>query len=212
MTGINNLCKTYLNRNLVLFLCKFMIKTKVGILKKYKNKYSLYKINRDYNSSKRVGAACNLSDAKSIGLIYNATNAESFEIVKKFFDDLKEHVDGVWVLGYIDKKNFNDPEVRPHGFTFYNKKDVNWYNKPIGETAYRFIEKPFDILIDLDFDNMLAVKYVVVKSAAGFKVGRHEKVMPDFYDLSLTLDNDHKNSMSYFIEQVEVYLNMIKPN
>jgi hypothetical protein len=179
------------------------------MLEKYKKSYGLRKMIKEYNSFKRTTIACNLTDAKTIGITWNIAT-DYFDTIKDFVSELKGQNKKVIVLGYIDNKENNGIEMQLPEFIFFNKKDLNWYYKPIGENAVNFIKSTFDILIDFDFENTLPIEYAVAKSNAKFKVGKNEGNSPNLYDLSLVISNESKNILPYFIEQLKKYLNMVK--
>ena len=49
-----------------------------------KYKYGLYRLRKDFRKPEDNAIACNLKQAKSIGIIYNATKQEDFILVKDF--------------------------------------------------------------------------------------------------------------------------------
>lgn len=129
---------------------------------------------RTYIKSKaREVIACNVKEAKSIGILFNATHQISFEIVKAFVKDLSTKKNSVDVLGYVDSKQLIDHYLYRKGFDFFTQGQLNWYYKPNAPNVEKFIEKPFDILIDLSLDDPFPIHYIIACSQAKFKVGRY---------------------------------------
>src|SRR4030043_1471026 len=99
-------------------------------------------------SLKRNIKVCNISEAKSVGIIYNATNAVSFEIIRDFTKILMQKKIEVSILGYVNSKKLIDHYLYRKGFDFFSQNDLNWYYRPVSAVTEEFIRKPFDILID----------------------------------------------------------------
>ncbi len=180
------------------------------MFKSFKYKHGTKKLQKEFLNSKRITKVVNLSEAQSIGIVYNAAVLENFEIIKSFVNELKAKIPKILALGYVDQKELGENHIKPEGFSFFCQKDTNWYHKPVEQSVIDFINTPFDILIDFDLNNMLPVKFVVAASKSAFKVGHFEKTQYNYYDLTFNLDEAQKNSLSYFIEQLKIYLNMIK--
>ena len=177
---------------------------------KFKYNHGIRLLVKEYNNFSRICKACNLSEAGKIGIIYNATNHDNFNTIKSFVNYLKSDTPEVTAMGYVDRKELGDSHIKPSGFSFFCKKDLNWHMKPIEESIINFINTNFDILIDFDFQETLPMKYVVAESRSTFKVGRSgSDKYNKFYDLTLNINND-PDIHTYFIEQLKIYLNMIK--
>ncbi len=180
----------------------------MNILKGIKKRIALYKLRKDYAKKKLNAVVCNLQNAKNVGIIYDATNEHEFKTVKNFVIELKKEVPNVQTLGYVDKNDLDGFHLQPKEFGFFCKKEVNWYQKPKEEAIEDFTNTDFDILIDLQLIECIPLRFILAQSKAKFKVGRRPLRVDDFYDLMLEINP--YSSMSYFTEQVYIYLNMIK--
>ncbi len=189
---------------------------------KYKYKYGLYRLKKDFRKPEHDAIACNLKKAKSVGVIYNATKQEDFNLVKNFVIRLSERVPHVKALGFVDQKELADFHIQPLEFSFYCNSDLNWYFKPDEDSVNEFVQKQFDILIDLNLSEQLAVRFVLAESASKFKTGRFCTIVPNYYDLMISLPEEEKqvsddekkeeiNLLELLIKQTEHYLLMINP-
>lgn len=124
-------------------------------------------------NKKRDVTACNVEEAKSIGILFNATHQVSFEIVKALVKDLSTKKNTIDVLGFVNSKQLIDHYLYRKGFDFFTQSQLNWYYKPIVENVQKFIDKPYDILIDLSLDDPFPIHYIIACSRAKFKVGRY---------------------------------------
>jgi hypothetical protein len=129
--------------------------------------------------------ACNLDDARYIGVIYNATEYVSFEIIKDLVKQLSDRTAKVSVLGYVDSKKLIDHYLYRKGFDFFSKSDLNWYYKPVSLTAVQFIGEQFDLLLNLSLEDHFPIHYITTLSPALFKAGRYT---PDDESLDFMID------------------------
>lgn len=130
-----------------------------------------YVLQKNTRSRKRKVQSCNLQQAKSIGVLYNATEVFSFEIVKDLVKQLSETAKEVMVLGYVDSKQMIDHYLYRKGFEFFTRTHLNWYYRPVSDSIDPFINKEFDILLNLNLDETYPVKYILAMSKAKFKAG-----------------------------------------
>jgi len=124
-------------------------------------------------SANRKINLCTLSEAKSIGIIYDATEYISFEIVRDLVKQLSHNSISIMVLGYVESKKLIDHYLYRKGFNFFCKTDLNWYYKPVSSQTDQFINEPFDILINLSLDYKFPIHYICSASKATFKTGRY---------------------------------------
>jgi hypothetical protein len=144
----------------------------MNIIEKARNYWGKKAIDSQYiNTASRKVAACNIKDAESIGILFNATDQVSFEIVKELVKDLTTKKNSIDVLGFVDSKQLIDHYLYRKGFDFFTRKQLNWYYKPEAENVKIFIEKPFDLLINLSLDEPYPILYILASSMAKFKAG-----------------------------------------
>ena len=78
----------------------------------------------------------------------------------------------VGFLSYVGEEEKSTPNwlVKKLDSGYFCKSDLNWHGWPVKEFE-AFTDTPFDILIDLELEPVLPLKFVVRKSTAGMKVG-----------------------------------------
>ncbi|MCB0401196.1 MAG: hypothetical protein KDD41_03875 [Flavobacteriales bacterium] len=151
--------------------------------------------------------AFNIEQASSIAIIYNATNRSDADLVKKLVHFLKEERKEVLALGYINTKDSSEL-VKPHlNYSYFDKKDLNKSLIPKGSTIDNFIQKPFSILIDLNYKPCFPIEYITTLSRAKFKVGASGGYRDEACDL--TIDIHQNKSLEFLIIQIRHYLQMI---
>ena len=168
------------------------------------------KLKKEKKRLKRSVKAFSLSNASTIGILYNATNRNEYEVVKKFIHYLKEERKDLLALGYIDSKNSSEL-VKPHlNYQFFDNTTLSKRMIPGGSDVKNFIEKPYSILIDLNTTDCFPLEYICSLSKARFKVGAIGDYRNEVCDL--TIDISQKNNLEYLIIQIKHYLKMIQPS
>jgi len=152
----------------------------------------------------RVRAVCNVKDAKHIGIIYNATEFISFEIIKKLVKDLSTDSKKISVLGYVDSKKLIDNYLYRKGFDFFSKNELNWYFKPISSNVEQFMKEPFDLLINLSLEDHFPIRYITALSPATFKTGMYT---PHETALDLMIDIEKEKQTMRSLKREIVYVN-----
>jgi hypothetical protein len=142
-------------------------------------------------SIKRNPKVCNINEAKSVGIIYNATNSVSFEIIRDFTRILMQKKIEVSVLGYVHSKKLIDHYLYRKGFDFFTKNNLNWYSRPKSDTVDDFIKKPYDILINLSLEKYYPIQYVLALSPSTFKVGKYFNE-PNYMDMMIDIEKEKK--------------------
>jgi hypothetical protein len=158
-------------------------------------------------SPKRNRRYVSLFQAKSVGVIYDATNRMDYEKVKDLIHYLKESQKKVIALGFINSKDPAQMLAAMLQFRYFNQADLNWFMKPQGNEVDNFIEVEFDILIDLSLDYSYPLNYICRLSRANLKVGREQENGIKYYDM--LIDVSKKKTTEYFILQVKHYLKLI---
>jgi len=162
----------------------------------------------------RDAAFHNYSTAKSAAVLFDASKQQELSAVRKYIKELENKGLKVDALGYENAKEISDFNQAHANIIYISNKELNWYLKPNSEDALAFMEKPFDILIDLSTETEFSIQYLVALSKAQFKVGcvktaknPKEKEI-NYYDFMLQLNE--RKELSFLLKQLEHYLGLIK--
>lgn len=191
------------------------------MLNKLKYKYGLFRLKNDFRKPEKNAVVCNLANAKSVGIIFEADKIEKFNLIKNFLIKLKKEIPVVKALGFVNNKKLENFHLQPLDFSFFCLNDLNFYFKPNETSVSEFVDKKFDILIDLTINDLLPVKFVLAMSEAMFKVGRFTGQEPVHYDIMFKIADENLiddenydyeiNKIKLLINNVENYLKIIKP-
>ncbi len=171
-----------------------------------KQKVGKWVFQRELRINKRTKEVCNLSSAKSIGVLYDATTEEGIKSIQPFisyFFNLKKDVKA---LGYVNSKDLSYYHIPKLQYDFFYKKDLNWYYKPQNYLIDNFVKKEYDILINLCDSSVIPIKYLVASSIAHFKIGIYQENY-EIYDLMISLKED--KSLEKLMEEIKHYINLI---
>jgi hypothetical protein len=175
----------------------YKIRTIVG---NYFLKEKLIKTNRERKIT-------NLKDAKKIGVLYTLDDVPDYEAISEFVAGLQHDHKEVKALGFVKNKNLIARFLPKLSFDFFSEKDLNWFFKPVHIKVKDFIEKEFDILIDLSLKDSLPLKFISALSMAHCRVGRFSEANSVCYDIMLDLSKPV--SLNEYMLQIIHYLTVI---
>lgn len=155
-----------------------------------KNHIGFLILEKKLRNQHRKVVVCNIQYAQHIGIIYNATDFVSFEIIKDLAKKLSQH-STVSILGYVNSKKLIDHYLYRKGFDFFSRNDLNWYYKPVCEVTEAFVRKTFDILIDLSLEKYYPIQYIVALSPSAFKVGKFSE-NEKYLDLMIDMEKENE--------------------
>lgn len=153
---------------------------------------------------KRVPFFENFTSVKTVGILFNATENENLELVKRYVRYLKEEGKKVKVIGFFSTKEIPDITYSRVEYDFFSKKDLNWYLKPALDED--FINQEFDLLIDLNIHEDFPLYYIAALSKAKFKIGRYS-AGNSIYDLMIEVPLD--KGIKYLLRNIDHYLLLI---
>ena len=116
----------------------------------------------------------NIDLVKKIGIVWDASSVGDFVSLTKFHQKMSERNIEVKILGYYPGKNLPDQYTAIRYLTCMRRDEINFFYLPVSPEAETFINSRFDILIDINFKNLLPLKYLSSLSKAALKVGLSE--------------------------------------
>jgi len=112
------------------------------------------------------------------------------------------------VFGYFDGKTIPENFLYLKDFDFITQQDLNFLFIPKGPTVDKFINEPFDMLIDCNINSFFPVEYISQLSMAKCKVGIMREGGEACYDLMI--DITKKKKLEYFLENLEIYVSNLR--
>lgn len=164
---------------------------------------------RELSLTKRHRKYISLMDADNIGILYDASEEKNYDVVYNFVRILIEQQKKVKALGFVNNS------IIPHychprlSFDYFTLKDLNWYKKPVGHFVRDFISNEFDMIINLDVNNISQLTYITGVSIAHFKVGKFLEKNKECFDLMIDLKE--QSSIETLLKEINHYLNILRP-
>ncbi len=179
------------------------------ILKKIKHSIARYYLKNKLKKNTRERRLISLKDAKDIGILYLFTNEQDYMAISKLVKLLQDQNKRVKALGFVKQKHLTKRFLPKLSYDFFSQKDINWYGKPSNIFIKDFIEKDFDIIIDMSLQDNYPLQYISAVSKARLKVGRFGENNSDIYDVMI--QNKKNTRLDKYINEVYHYLSILKP-
>jgi hypothetical protein len=173
-----------------------------------RKKIGTRQLRSEYRNMRRTPKVFNLATAQSVAIIYRCDNEEKFAAVKKYIRHLKEEegIKRLMALGYVEDKVLPEFARSQLEFDFFCKADITWNFRPGGNAVKNFCNETFDILIDLEREEIIPLRHILNRSKGRFKVGYYTEEFKHFYDLMIDVRTPE---LMDYIAQVNHYLSII---
>lgn len=158
--------------------------------------------------TKRKVHYSDISEVKKIGIVWDASKSREFISLSRFHQKMSEKNIEVKVFGYFPGKNLPDQYTAIRFLTCIKYDEINFFYHPVSPESTIFIQQRFDVLIDINFDKLLPLRYISSLSNAGFKVGLFESGGTNSpFDLMMEIKTPV--DVDNYLGQILQYLEMI---
>jgi hypothetical protein len=157
---------------------------------------------------KRTRYKGNLVNAKTMGLVWDATDPDELQVLSQFQQKMAERNIDVKILGYYPGKKLPDKLTAIRYLICLKKEDINLTYRPASREAEVFANTGFDILIDINFKDVFPLRYISSLSRAGLKVGIFDQGS-DQSPFDLMMEFNKTTDINTYLTQVIYYLEMI---
>lgn len=143
-------------------------------------------------------------EVKKIGLLFGIVSKEEFGMIQDLSQYLISKGKEVISIGYYPGKDLPDYCIAAKSGYCFNQRDVSFLEFPKTDFLRKYIQIPFDLLINLCQDDHLPLKYTATLSRAKIKMGITRGNDQGCYDI--TIQPEKKLSLDKAIENVFHYL------
>ena len=150
----------------------------------------------------------NFKLVKSIGIVWDASNEQEFQALAKFHQQMQERNIDTQIIGYYDGKNLPDRYTAIRYLSCIRKHEINLFYIPKSDDAQVFINKKFDVLIDINFDKLFILRYITLISNALLKAGLSESEN-NSAPFDLMMEIKKPVSIDNYLKQIVQYLEMM---
>lgn len=160
-------------------------------------------IKRELSRRNTIPETLDFNKVRTIAILFDGTQPENEVIVKDFISQLTKKGKEVELLGYVptNLKSLNAD------FNSFCKNDLDFFRFPKSQRVDEFIDKPFDILINLAATNHMQLDFIAALSNAKLRVGPYTD-RTHCYDLMI--DHNEKSNLNSYIKQIDFFLNRMK--
>lgn len=154
-----------------------------------------------------------ITDAKAIGFIFNANEKgikEAVTLLEKQLQSRKINFQGV-AMDLSDTQE-GDPKFQsdPYVINLY-KTDTDWVGIPSHDLLTKFLDRHFDIFIDLTLESIFSLDYILEKANSTVIVG-YNPDKESKYDILIRSGNSILPKLSEYVLNTIEYLTTIKSN
>lgn len=175
-------------------------------LNNLRNKIGKYFLNQELIGFTRARGFDGFENSKSIGILFDATQKEDLELVIRYVKYLKDHKKRIKAIGFFQGKTIPEMVFSKLEYDYFTKKDLNWYFKPMPCFVEQFIKEDFEILIDLNLDQVYPLNYISCLSNAKFKIGKFQEGNTNF---DFMIDVPEDKGIKYFLRNLDLYIQQI---
>lgn len=179
----------------------------MSVLYKIKEIAANHYLRKHLPKNKRFRKIVNLNDAKTVGIIYELKDEQTYNYIARFIKLLQDKQIDVKAIGYFDGNIRPIYAIEKLSLDYYDRKDLNWYGKPKSNYVSDFCKTDFDILIDVSLLDTFQTKYIAAFSKAKFKVGKDGENSKTIFDLMININS--KSTLDEFITLIIHYLSII---
>jgi len=151
--------------------------------------------------------AINIKNAKSIGILYLASDKEVCELVKRYVKHLHQYSVKISTLGYYKSKNLHHDLTPKLEYDYFCEKDLNIQLRPNCSVFNNFVENSFDILIDTSVVEDKSIRFATIESRSKFKVGFANLPYSHCFDFTIQLPK--KKNIRELMKNIDRYLHLI---
>ena len=165
------------------------------------------KIQREQRNLFRTKKVVNLTEASTIGILFLMESEEDYDYINSLVLQLNTKGKAVSIIAYLPMKQIPNYYLAKLKMDILTSKDLNLLGickKPFVES---FIQKDFDLLIDLSAGDILPLNYISGYSHANFKTGCFTQKMVEVFDFMIK-NTDGMESRE-FAETMVSYLRTI---
>lgn len=178
------------------------------LAKNLRSKIGQILLRKKLEKTKRKVRYSDFGKVKKIGIIWDASRVQEFIHLTKFYQKMNEVNVEVSIIAYFGGKSLPDQYTAIRYLSCIKREELNFFYLPVTSDTELFIKNRFDILIDLNFNDLLPLRYLSTLSVALFKVGLYNNdENGKVYDLMI--DIKKPADAGVFLDQTLYYLHMI---
>jgi hypothetical protein len=145
------------------------------------------------------------ANIRKVFILFESDVLERNSQIKQLVRELQADGKTVTAWGFVDKKQVNSAILRD--YRILGRQDVNLMGKPKDYELQDLRSEHFDLLISLNMNNIMPLRYLSLFADADFRVGMVTNE-PYENNFMIAVPDDQKN-LVYLFDQLMLYLRKI---
>lgn len=174
----------------------------MSIISKIRTYFFEAQLNQKLTQLKVNRTSVEFEVAESIGILFDATDGANRNKVLAYAQNMIKNGKKVNLLGFVKSKQ----KSLSFSFKYFTLNEINWKMIPRSNEVNQFMDKKFDILINLYLEENKSIEYISALSKANLRVGPFSE-NSNCFDLMIDIPNN--KGIEHLIKQVDFFLNRI---
>lgn len=179
----------------------------MGLLEGIKNKLGRLYLNSSGAQRKGTHPIPAFTNIQEIGIIYHADSQKQEEEVNRVAHYLREQGKKVWTMGFVDAKTLPHTKKFHISAEYFWREKLKWNNLPDPTRIGNFISHPFDLVMNLYFEDVLPLEALSSMTRSAYAMGASS--VPGALQYNDTVIEMKSNSIHDLATQMIHYLKVI---
>ena len=149
-------------------------------------------------------------NAVRIAILSESQSIDTSQYIIDFISDIRKDAKEISTLEYLNNSIKLSVKSWKQTQFYLHKKNLNFLNLPKKEPLKEFLEKDFDIIINLCITNNIYLHYMSAITNSKLKIGPYDPEFESCYDFMIHIDKE--TDINSFVSSVDTYLKMINNN
>jgi hypothetical protein len=149
--------------------------------------------------NKCLRATAPYREAASFGILFTAETAEKNRDVTEIIRQLQQDGKHTQTLGFLPRKKDN-PDFP---FDFFSVQDVSVWGEIKSPKALEFADRPFDYLFCLDYQPNPFLLYLLARSRAHCRVGKHIPNAEAYFEMMIEHNGTQKGLLDNMLKYTQ---------
>jgi hypothetical protein len=169
-----------------------------------------YLIRKQQKKIRHNSNGVSYKNAVRIAILSESQTIDTSQYIIDFISDIRKDSKEITTLEYLNNSIKLSVKSWKQTQFYLHKKNLNFLNLPKKEPLKEYLEKEFDIIINLCITNNVYLHYMSAITNSKLKIGPYDPEFESCYDFMIHIDND--TDINSFVCSVDTYLRMINNN
>ena len=167
------------------------------LLEKIRNAILYPQLKSALKNQKTANTNKSYETAKTVGILFHATDMEAEKNVLMFAESIKEKGKKVYLLAYTEK---NIESTSP--YSIITKKETDWLGRPKKESAAdSWMQKELDCIMTITNYKIPVLDYILAKAKAKLRIGMRTD-QPWLFDIMIDGGNNDIRKNLLFLSKI----------